>query len=357
MIKVLHSADWHLDTPFVGHSPEQAAYLRQALLQVPDQLSRLCRREGCDLVLLSGDLFDGAYTQESFRVVYNALADMAVPVFIAPGNHDFCAPSSPYLTETWPENVHIFTQPMMESVVIEKLNCRIYGAGYRSMDCDGLLDGFHVQGEENCHIAVLHGDPTQKSAPYCPITESQVRKSGLDYLALGHIHKGGSFRAGGTVCAWPGCPMGRGYDELDEKGALIVTIDESVRTSFVALETPRFYRLSVVAGYDAIAALDSVLPAVGNRDFYQIELTGESAGIDLDQLYAAFSRFANLELRDRTVPETDIWGNAGEDSLEGLYFSLLKQQLDGADPQDQQVITLAARISRQLLDGQEVVLP
>jgi hypothetical protein len=113
----------------------------------------------------------------------------------------------------------------------------------------------------------------------------------------------------------------------------------------------------VVAGYDAIAALDSVLPAVGNRDFYQIELTGESAGIDLDQLYAAFSRFANLELRDRTVPETDIWGNAGEDSLEGLYFSLLKQQLDGADPQDQQVITLAARISRQLLDGQEVVLP
>ena len=122
MIKVLHSADWHLDTPFVGHSPEQAAYLRQALLQVPDQLSRLCRREGCDLVLLSGDLFDGAYTQESFRVVYNALADMAVPVFIAPGNHDFCAQSSPYLTETWPENVHIFAQPMMESVVIEKLD-------------------------------------------------------------------------------------------------------------------------------------------------------------------------------------------------------------------------------------------
>ena len=195
MIKVLHSADWHLDTPFVGHSPEQAAYLRQALLQVPDQLSRLCRREGCDLVLLSGDLFDGAYTQESFRVVYNALADMAVPVFIAPGNHDFCAPSSPYLTETWPENVHIFTKPLMESVALPSLDCRIYGAGYQSMDCGALLENFRTKGDEAYHIGVLHGDPIQKNAPYCPITQAQVAASGLDYLALGHIHMAGKCHA------------------------------------------------------------------------------------------------------------------------------------------------------------------
>ena len=357
MIKILHSADWHLDTPFSGHGPARSACLRQALLQVPQKLADLCRAERCDLVLLAGDLFDGPYSKESYRAVYNALTDMAVPVFIAPGNHDFCAPTSPYMAETWPENVHIFTQPVIDSVMLESLNCRIYGAGYRSMDCDCLLDGFHVQDEACRHIAVLHGDPTQKNAPYCPITENQVRKSGLDYLALGHIHKGGSFRAGRTVCAWPGCPMGRGFDELEEKGALIVTLEDTVRTEFVLLDTPRFYRLSVAAGYDAQAALDSVLPAVENNDFYQIELTGESAGIDLQHLYTHFSRFPNLELRDRTVPETDLWGNAGDDSLEGLYFSLLKQQLNDGDPQTEQVITLAARISRQLLDGQEVVLP
>ena len=67
-----------------------------------------------------------------------------------------------------------------------------------------------------------------------------------------------------------------------------------------------------------------------------------------------FSRFPHLELRDRTVPETDIWGNAGDDTLEGLYFQLLKQQLELMDPQ---TVTAAARISRQILDGQEVALP
>ena len=355
-MKILHSADWHLDAPMTGWDPEQTAFLKENLLSMPGKLADLCRRENCDMVLLAGDLFDGAYSKESFRAISAALAEMAVPVFIAPGNHDFCQAGSPYLAEVWPENVHIFTRDAMESVSVPGLNCRVYGAGFRAMDCPGLLDGFQVQGDEQRHIAVLHGDPTQKNSNYCPITDAQIKKSGLDYLALGHIHKGGHYRCGGTVYGWPGCPMGRGYDELEEKGAYIVTVDDGVQVQFVALDTPQFHDWTVAAGHDALASLNAVLPAVESRDFYRITLTGESAGVDLPGLYDALSRFANLELRDRTVPETDIWGNAGEDTLEGLYFGLLKQQLEGADDDTAAALTLAARLSRQILDGQEVVL-
>jgi DNA repair exonuclease SbcCD nuclease subunit len=179
----------------------------------------------------------------------------------------------------------------------------------------------------------------------------------LDYLALGHIHKGDRLLSGSTLCAWPGCPMGRGFDELDAKGVLIVTLDEGgCHSRFLPLDTPRFFDLSCQPGDDARSAVADLLPAVGGTDFYRITLTGESAGVDLPGLYAALSRFPNLELRDRTVPETDIWGNAGEDTLEGLYFGLLKQQLDGADEETAQALTLAARISRQILDNQEVAL-
>lgn len=355
-MKILHSADWHLDAPMVGWNPEQTAYLRQNLLAVPGKLADLCRRENCDMVLLAGDLFDGPYSKESFRAAYNALEEMAVPVFIAPGNHDFCQPDSPYLAEVWPENVHIFTRNTIESVPVAALDCRIYGAGYRSMDCPGLLDGFQAQGEESRHIAVLHGDPTQKNSPYCPITDAQIKKSGLDYLALGHIHKAAHYRCGGSVYGWPGCPMGKGYDELEEKGAYIVDLENGVQIRFVALDTPQFHDWTMAAGHDALASLNGVLPAAGSRDFYRITLTGESAGVDLNQLSAALSRFPNLELRDRTVPETDIWGNAGDDTLEGIYFGLLKQQLNSADADTAEALTLAARISRQLLDGQEVAL-
>lgn len=351
-MKILHSADLHLDSPFGGLSGDQARALRQAQLALPGKLAALCRAEKCDLMLLAGDLFDGPHTRESLDALRFALEDAAVPVFISPGNHDFCAIDSPYLTEKWPKNVHIFTRPVIESCILPDLDCKIYGAGYRSMDCGGLLEGFRAEGREKYHIGILHGDAAQTGSPYCPITAEQVRESGLQYLALGHIHKTGSFRAGETLCAWPGCPMGRGFDELDTKGALIVTLGDEAVAAFVPLDTPRFYELSVAAH-----AAASVLPAAGNDHFYRVTLTGESDPIDPTALYSEFSRFPNLEFRDRTMPPVDLWGCVGDDSLEGVYFRLLKEALDAADEDTRQTVTLAARISRQILDGQEVVLP
>lgn len=356
-MKILHSADLHLDSPFAGLTEIQARQLRRAQLALPGKLAALCRSERCDLMLLAGDLFDGPWTRESLDALRFALEEAAVPVFITPGNHDFCGTSSPYLTENWPDNVHIFTRPTVESVALEALDCRIYGAGYRSMDCEGLLAGFQAGGSEKYHIGLLHGDAVQTGSPYCPITAEQVRESGLDYLALGHIHKMGSFRAGSTLCAWPGCPMGRGFDELGTKGALIITLDGTAEAAFIPLDTPRFYELSAPAGSDAASAVASLLPAVGNDHFYRITLTGESEQLDLPGLYEVFSVFPNLELRDRTVPPVDLWSCAGEDSLEGVYFRLLKEALDTADEDHARTVTLAARISRQILDGQEVVLP
>lgn len=356
-MKILHSADLHLDAPFTGRTDAQTKLLRQALERVPGQLADLCRQEGCDLVLLSGDLFDGKWTRSTYQALYSALEEMEVPIFISPGNHDFYSSESPYFTEKWPSNVHIFTRPEIESVAIEALNCRIYGAGYRSMDCDGLLDNFHIHDDDGYHIGILHADPTVANSPYCPMTAAQIRKSGLHYLALGHIHKSGQLKAGQTLCAWPGCPMGRGYDETDVKGAYIVTLEDTAQATFVPLDTPRFYDMEISPGIDAHAALNAVLPALADEHFYRITFVGEAPQPDLESLRNAFSQFPHLELRDRTVPEQDIWGSAGTDSLEGMYFRRLKEAMENASEEDREILTLAARISRQILDGQEVLLP
>ena len=356
-MKILHAADLHLDSPFTGRSAEQVARLKAALKRTPGQLAALCKAEGCDLVLLAGDLFDGPWSRDSFRALCAALEVMEVPVFISPGNHDYISHDSPYWSEVWPENVHIFTRPAMEAFPLPELDCCIYGAGYRSMDCPSLLEDFQAEGEARYHIAVLHGDPTTAQSPYCPISAGQLRRSGLDYAALGHIHKTGQIRFGRTLCAWPGCPMGRGFDELEAKGALIVTLDDTVRADFVPLETPRFFDYEIHPGNDVCAAVAGLLPAVGDEHFYRITLTGEAETPDLEALAKAFAQFPNLELRDRTVPQRDIWGSAAEDTLEGVYFAILKKELDTADDEQREILTLAARISRQLLDGQEVRLP
>lgn len=357
MLKILHAADLHLDSAFTGRNQAATDRLRAALRSVPAQIAQLCRQEGCDLLLLAGDVFDGAPAAETLQEMKRVLAELRIPVFIAPGNHDFCTPASPWQTEAWPDNVHIFTGPVVESVALPALDCRVYGAGFTAMDCDSLLEDFSVEGEETHHIAVLHGDPVQQNSPYDPITRSQVAASGLQYLALGHIHKGGSFRAGRTLCAWPGCPMGRGFDELGEKGVLLVMVEDTAEIRFIPLNVPRFYELEAPVRTTARAAIADTLPAAGNEDFYRLTLTGESEPMELEALAAEFARFPNLELRDKTQPPVDLWGCAGGDNLEGVFFEMLKEAAEAGDEESARIALLAAKISRKLLDGREVELP
>lgn len=356
MIKILHSADWHLDAPISGHSPEQADFLRRELKKIPQQIVKLAKAESCDLMLLAGDLFDStSASAETLRNVQNALAEVKIPVFITPGNHDYLCPGSPYEADGWPENVHIFKNTKIEEVSVPELSCKIYGAGYTSMDCPALLKGFQAAGEEAWHLGIFHGDVENAGSPYFPITREQIRTSALSYLASGHIHKGSSLRAGETLCAWPGCPMGRGYDELGTKGVILVALDDDVKASFLPLSTPRFYDEEVEVGDNAKDAVAALLPALHTDDFYRITLTGYSTGIDLSQL--SFPQVPNLILRDETRPEIDLWRSVGEDSLGGVYFGFLQQASQSDMEKTRDRAALAARISRQILDGQEVKLP
>lgn len=350
-LRILHTADWHMDSPFGGFPPEQQEYLKQELKKIPGKIADLCRRENCDLVLVSGDIFDNVTCRDSAELVRNALRDCGVPVFIAPGNHDYLTTGSPWLEITWPENVYIFTVGL-NSVSMPKLDCKIYGSGYRTMDCKPLLENFRAEGPERYKIGVLHGDPMRLRSPYCPVTTAQVRDSGLDYLALGHIHKCGSFRARNSLCGWPGAPMGRGFDEPKEKGVYIVELGDRCSSRFVALDTPRFYDLEVDTDSQN---LEQILPAADRGDFYRVTLTG-STGEFLEKLKNRFAHLPRLEIIDNRELKPDPWELVGDDTLEGSFFRLLQGKLTYANETEAEIIQLAADISRTILDGKEVAL-
>ena len=89
MIRILHAADLHLDSPFDALSEEKAALRRREQRELLRSLAGIRAEQKADLVLLSGDLFasDAAWaeTEELLRLT---LSEMGVPVFIAPGNPD-----------------------------------------------------------------------------------------------------------------------------------------------------------------------------------------------------------------------------------------------------------------------------
>lgn len=117
-----------------------------------------------------------------------------------------------------------------------------------------------------------------KDSRYRPIPLQQIAQSGLDYLALGHVHAcSGVQLAGKTAYAYPGCPEGRGFDELGDKGFLAGEVDKgSVKLRFVPFAKRRYEIVTVdVTGREPLEAICEALPQHTEADIYRVILTGE----------------------------------------------------------------------------------
>ena len=144
MLRFIHAADFHLDSAFAALTPRQAAARRRESRELPVRLANYVNQNNIDLVLLAGDLFDSAASyRDTAEELSAALGQMEAQVYIAPGNHDWYGPGSPYLTVKWPENVHIFTQPRPETMEWPEKNLVLHGAAFtHGEQADGFLTGF-----------------------------------------------------------------------------------------------------------------------------------------------------------------------------------------------------------------------
>ena len=92
-MRIIHAADFHLDSPFDALSPEQAVARRAEQRRILERLVDLAQSTRAEVVLLPGDLLDGDRVyQETVEALSRTLGQMQVPVFIAPGNHDYYTP-------------------------------------------------------------------------------------------------------------------------------------------------------------------------------------------------------------------------------------------------------------------------
>lgn len=363
-MKFLHGADFHLDSPFGALPARQAAERRRESRELPRRLADYVNGHGIDLVLLAGDLFDSANIfRETGERLAEAFGSMNAKIFIAPGNHDWYGPGSPWLTVDWPDNVFLFRENVLTAVELPEWNLTLHGGAFTAPEqISGLLAGFSAPRDGKRHFGLLHGEIDPPEPRYNPIRREDIAASGLDYLALGHIHKRAEpARYGTTLCAWPGCPEGRGFDELGEKGFYEGTLSEdgSVSLTFVPFARRRYEILEAdVTGRDPLAVLEAALPPDTAGDLYRILLTGETGegGADTAALEAALSdRFYALEIRDMTRMAEDVWARAEEDSLRGLFLRELQKRLEDAeDGAARETVSQAARFGLAALDHRDL---
>lgn len=363
-LRILHSADLHLDSPFEGLTRGKAAIRRAEQRQLLTRMAELARTENVDLVLLAGDLLDSESTYlETGEELLRSLQGMGVHVFIAPGNHDHLSHRSPYTRLKLPGNVHVFTENEITCVELPELGARVYGAAFTDTKSRALLSGFTAERTGGIfNILCLHGEVGAPGSPYDPITAEELAASGMDYAALGHIHKAsGLMQAGGTYYSWPGCPEGRGFDETGEKTVSIVELSDGGCTlEEVSIAARRYEVLTAdVTGSDPLLAIHTLLPDETVRDIYRIVLTGETAQApDINRLYDSLSElFFDLQIRDRTHVRRSVWERAGEDSLRGIFLMKLKKLYDeAADDAARERAEQAARWGLAALDNAEEVV-
>ena len=363
-IKVLHSADFHMDSPFDALSDSKAAVRRAELRQLPKKIAKLAISEKADLILLCGDLLDsdnvfketGEELLDSFRVTQ-------IPIFIAPGNHDYYHSKTVYASRDLPENVFIFKKNAIEYYDFPEKGFRVYGAGFTDRSAPSLLNGFCVKHEEEiAKVMCLHGDVGVPDSPYNPISTEQIRESGLDYLALGHIHKAsGLQKEGSTFYSYSGCAEGRGFDETGEKTVNIISIEDGKCTLRpVSLAARKYEKIEVdISDKDPLFSIQLNLPDETIRDIYRIIIKGTAEKtLNVSELYSQLSGlFFELRLEDKTTLKREIWETAGENTLRGTFLSKMKSRFDAAESdQEKEIIEMAVRWGISALDNCEEIV-
>lgn len=362
ILRIIHAADLHLDSPFQALDAEKAALRRSEQRALLQSVTALVRQRRADLLLLAGDLLDtGSVYAETARSLCLALGELDCPVLISPGNHDFYCASSPWARLELPENVHVFTSGKVSCLELPELGARVWGSAFTDTSAPPPLRGFSVPRREGVlDIGLFHGEVGRPDSPYAPISEQELASSGLRYAALGHIHAfGGLRRAGGTYYAWPGCTEGRGFDECGERGVLYVELGRSggCAAELVSLAQRRYeiVELDVSSG-----GLTERLPDSGGRDICRLVLRGECGAVpDIQAIARIMSeRFFAFEIQNRTSVPVDIWEKADQDTLRGLFLRRMRELYDASpDETEREKVTQAVRWGLAALDGGEAVSP
>ncbi len=333
MVKIMHIADVHLDSPFAMRSPSQAERCKTELRGAFTSAIMFARAQSIGIVLISGDLFDGEYvTPDTRDLLIEAFASAPeCRFFICPGNHDPLTPNSVYKSAAFPSNVHIFGETA-ECVEIPEQNLAIYGRAYTARhQISSPLADFHDLNKSKINILVCHGEVDVPMSEYGPISKKEIADSGFDYIALGHIHRNsGVQKEGNTYWCYPGCLQGRGFDETGVKGVMVGFVDKgSCDLRLMEVARRRFEERTVELNasmdkYGAIDYIKSQLKDLPLETELRLTLTGEIAGGVLINA----SDIGSCTLIDKTVPKTDYTALEKSGTLKGVFYTKMKEKLD-----------------------------
>ncbi len=354
LIKILHTADIHIGAAesFLGKT---AATRRFETLITAQKIMDLAARENVSVVAIAGDLFDSNSIEERFfDAVFAKIAEFPqIKVIYAAGNHDPLDSNSPFLTRDLPDNLYVLGVND-ECITFDDIELNVYGRSFENAYLKGE-ERFSITPQNNGYINLMvqHGElKSDINSDYNAITPKFVKYSGMDYIALGHVHKRTEIgRIDNTFFAYCGCPEGQGFDELSEKGVYIGEIGKgecNLQFIPIAKRSHIYEKIDVTnmtANEDICSNIISVLSEKYGENYtdnlYKIELTGEIAE-DFEIIpEEIISRLSDLlyfvKVKDSTDFACDYEAISKDTTLKGIFVKNMLSKIENAvDTEKQQ---------------------
>ena len=288
MIKFIHCADLHLDSPFKSKShlaPSIFEDVQNSAYESFKKIVDTALKEEVDFVLIVGDLFDSenrtlraeVFLKEQFM----RLEKEQIFVYISHGNHD---PLTEKITNDWPDNVSVFSNRVETYQAITKDGETIFVHGFsyqHDTSYENKIDEYpSSQGKKG----MLHGTYSKSSTKnrYTEFILEDLNQKLYHYWALGHIHERQELSDMPPIY-YPGNIQGRHFGEQGPKGCLLVEGDHlRLNATFIPTQQIRFEEATIKTDkltkqgiYEAIQSFKESVRSDG-KAFYRLTVNVDS---------------------------------------------------------------------------------
>ena len=368
-IKILHTADIHLDRRFKGFPGVKGTKRRLDIRETFIRIMQLALKESVHIVVIAGDLFDNNNpslgTIETVKKQFELMGKQGVPVLITPGTHDCLEADSVWDREKFPDNVHIFKSPLLTRKDFPDLNLSVFGAANESANMNRhILRDVRIDHENsfaNKLIAVHGSVPLEwaKNDNYFPISIEEIEASGVDYVALGHYHSYYPFQTK-VRASYSGSPVLLDFEDRKDKYVLIVTMKDNV----VAVDPCKIEQKYEMKDMDIDSSqlfsaediVEQLKPFEDAGRIIRVNLQNSlPINTDIDGIikqaekyYAEEAVFLNIIFNDRTklIQRKQI----DEKTVKGLFMKKMQGKIDSLPDSEKQFYELALHLGVKAID-------
>jgi DNA repair exonuclease SbcCD nuclease subunit len=236
-VTFVHAADLHLDAPFLGiaaNDERVGRALAEATYTALERVVDLALDRVVDFVVIAGDAYNAAdksvRAQRRLREQVRRLDEAGIRTLIIHGNHDPLGGFSAGMA--LPPSVSVFPSERVERVEVVRdgdFTCAVYGRSFgRAAETSDFTPGYRRDPDDAVAVGLLHanvgGNPDYDA--YAPCSLEDLRAAGMDYWALGHIHKHEVLSRDPWV-VYAGSPQGLSPKESGPHGCCVVGVSRS----------------------------------------------------------------------------------------------------------------------------------